>query len=87
VHAVPGPLGDLRRGNHGVEPERHCGVSQVVRPAGERGALLCGREGLFPRLAPGRPVGVLRQWLPGRRAALPAGAAPGLVLDNGWVCT
>ena len=33
VHRVPRPLSDLGRGHARVEPQRHGGVTQVVRPA------------------------------------------------------
>src|SRR5262249_12221064 len=57
INAVPSPGGDLRRGDSGIEPGGHGGVTEVVRTAGQQGSCLAGGEGSIAGLVEDLEVG------------------------------
>ena len=64
--AVPGPAGDLSRGDPGVQPQRHRRVPQVIRAAAERRPVLRRGQGILAGLGPDLVVaGVLQDAAPG----------------------
>jgi hypothetical protein len=70
------PFGHLWCGYAGVKPCRNCGMTQVIRPPGQRRPLLSGGQRDSTRPPPDIRVGVVRYGPGSARDQPAAGTAP-----------